>query len=145
MNELRNLTPCEERFLDEGAVEEYSSALTFLVQQLVSRIAEAEDLRVRDILQILEVSARVGANGSGAPNPAAAADTENSLRQAAESTLEANLDGETGELKANQDTIQVMLAGVINYWTYTSGGQEYSPAEKLPELQVQQAQAGVES
>ncbi len=145
LNELRNLTPCEERFLDEGAIEEYSSALTFLVQQLVSRIAEEEDLRGKDILQILEVSTRVGATGSGAPNPGAAAAAENSLRQAAEGVLEANLDGETGELKANQDTIQIMLAGVINGWTYTAGEQEYIPAEALPELQIQQAQAGGES
>jgi hypothetical protein len=59
--------------------------------------------------------------------------------------LEANVDGEGGKLKANQDTIQVMLAGLIKGWTYSVDGREVNPAEALPELQVRQAQQGGDS
>jgi hypothetical protein len=145
LNELRNLSPCEERQLGEGAAAQYSSALTFLVQQLIGRIGEAEKLSGKNLLQILEVSARVGATGPGAPNPEAAASAEAALHQAAEGILEANVDGEGGKLKANQDTIQVMLAGLIKGWTYSVDGREVNPAEALPELQVRQAQQGGDS
>jgi hypothetical protein len=144
-NELRNLSPCEERQLGEGAAAQYSSALTFLVQQLIGRIGEAENLSGKNLFQILEISARVGATGPGAPNPEAAASAETALHQAAEGILEANVEGEGGKLKANQDTIQVMLAGLIKRWTYSVGGQEINPAEALPELQVRQAQQGGDS
>ena len=157
LNELRNLSECEQLAIGADNVQRWMNEITFLVNQLVAGLVElnllsggiyidppagdglntlrgpAPTLGSVPWVLLVHLAGRVGVIGPGAIDTESAAATEAALRESGEAMLAVNL-GADGLLERNEHTLRILATGAAMGWTFEVDGETIDPASALAEL-----------